>query len=204
VTKIDPVGLDTDASEPGLCRIDARTKIWAVGVEAAAVGRLLAEATGADVDRAGRVQVQPDCTIPGHPEIFVVGDLMSLNELPGVAEVAMQSGRHAAVTIHRRLHGDSAVRPFRYRDLGSMATISRFHSIATIGPVRADGFVGWLMWLLVHLMVLTGFKNRVAVVATWLIAFIGRGRPQRAITAQQVLARRALSARDEAAGPPLA
>jgi len=194
VTNVDATGIETDSSEPALRRIDAMTKIWAAGVAASPLGRLVAEATGASVDRAGRVQVEPDCTIPRHPEIFVVGDMMSLDQLPGVAEVAMQSGRHAAQTIRRRLHGDTTARPFRYHDLGSMATISRFRAIAVLGPVRASGFIGWLLWLFVHLMFLTGFKSRVAVLFNWLIAFIGHGRPQRAITAQQVFARQALTA----------
>jgi NADH:quinone reductase (non-electrogenic) len=194
VTNVDDAGIDTDADEQALRRIEARTKIWAAGVQAVPLGRLAAEAAGAGVDRGGRVRVQPDCTLPGHPEIFVVGDMMSLDKLPGVAEVAMQSARHAAVTIRRRLDGDTAARPFRYRDLGTMATISRFRAIATMGPLRVSGFTGWLMWLFVHLMFLTGFKNRLAVVFNWLIAFIGHGRPQRAITNQQVFARAALGA----------
>ncbi len=193
VTSVDATGIETSSSEPGLQRIGAMTKIWAAGVEASPLGRLVAEATGASVDRAGRVQVRPDCALPGHPEIFVVGDMMSLDQLPGVAEVAMQSGRHAAKTIRRRLQGDTTERPFRYHDYGSMATISRFRAIAALGPIRASGFTGWLMWLFVHLMFLTGFKNRLAVLFNWLIAFIGRGRPQRAITAQQVFARQALA-----------
>ena len=194
VTGVDAEGIDTNASELTLRRIPARTKIWAAGVAAAPLGRIAAAATGAGTDRAGRVQVQPDCTIAGYPEIFVVGDLMSLDKLPGVAEVAMQSARHAAATIGRRLRGDSRERPFRYRDLGTMATISRFRAVATVGPLRLSGFPGWLAWLFVHLMFLTGFKNRAAVLVNWLIAFVGHGRPQRAITSQQVFARVSLTA----------
>lgn len=194
VTNVTSTGIETDSSDPGLRRIGAMTKIWAAGVEASPLGRMVAEATGASVDRAGRVAVAPDCTVPGHPEIFVIGDLMSLDSLPGVAEVAMQSGTHAAATIRRRLRGDQTSRPLHYHDLGSMATISRFRAIAALGPIRAAGFIGWLLWLFVHLMFLTGFKNRLAVLFNWLIAFIGRGRPQRAITVQQVFARQALAA----------
>jgi NADH dehydrogenase len=192
VTGVDAGGIDINAADPRVGGIDAATKIWAAGVEAASLGRMVADAAGAHVDRAGRVPVQPDCTLPGHPEVFVVADLMSLDRLPGVAEVAMQSGRHAAQTIARRLCGDATPRPFRYRDLGTMASIARFRAVATIGPFRAWGFAGWVLWLFVHLMVLIGFKNRVAVLFNWTIAFIGRGRPQRVITAQQVLARQAL------------
>jgi NADH dehydrogenase len=150
---------------------------------------MVAEAAGARIDRAGRVHVRPDCTLPGRPEVFVVGDLMSLDGLPGVAQVAIQSGRHAAETIIRRLGGDAGERPLHYRDRGTMATISRFHAIASVGPVRMSGFVAWLLWLAVHLVALTGFKNRIAVLFNWTIAFVGRGRPQRAVTTQQVFAR---------------
>jgi NADH:quinone reductase (non-electrogenic) len=134
--------------------------------------------------------VQPDCTLPGHPEVFVIGDMMSLDhKLPGIAEVAMQSGHHASRTIARRLEGDTTQRPFRYRDLGTMATIARFRAVVSIGPVHVTGLLGWLMWLFVHLAFLTGFKNRVAAVAGWAVAFLGRGRHQRTITKQQVFAR---------------
>ncbi len=188
VTGIDAGGIDTRSSDPVLARIPAVTKVWAAGVEASPLGRLLADGTGAQLDRAGRVMVGEDCTLPGRPEIFVIGDLMSLDKLHGVAEVAMQSGRHAAETIKRRLAGDEAARRFRYRDLGSMATISRFRAIAAFGPVRAWGLLGWVLWLVVHLMFLTGFKSRIAVLSNWGISFIGRGRPQRVITAQQIFA----------------
>jgi NADH:quinone reductase (non-electrogenic) len=195
VTGVDEGGIDTSSPDPRLRRIETATKIWAAGVQGSPLGRLLAEASGAEVDRAGRVKVEPDCTLPNHPEVFVIGDLMSLDRLPGVAQVAIQSGRHAARTILRRLGGDTTRPPFRYRDLGTMATISRFRAVAALGRLRFTGLVAWLAWLLVHLLALTGFKNRVAVVAHWAIAFLGRGRPQRVITAQQVFARRALEAR---------
>jgi NADH dehydrogenase len=189
VTGIDERGVDTNAEDPRLRRIEAATKIWAAGVEASPLGRMVAEAAGARIDRAGRVHVRPDCTLPGRPEVFVVGDLMSLDGLPGLAQVAIQSGRHAAETVIRRLDGDARERSFRYRDKGTMATVSRFHAIVSVGRVRMSGFAAWLLWLAVHLIALTGFKNRVAVLFNWTIAFVGRGRPQRAITTQQVFAR---------------
>jgi NADH dehydrogenase len=195
VTGVDEGGIDTNATDLALRRIDAATKIWAAGVQASPLGRMVAEAAGAEVDRAGRVKVSPDCTVPSHPEVFVVGDLMALDGLPGLAQVAIQTGRHAATTIQRRLRGDTADRSFHYRDKGTLATISRFSAIASIGRLRLSGFPAWLLWLGVHLFALTGFKNRGAVLANWTIAFLGRGRPQRAITAQQVFGRRALEAR---------
>ena len=110
----------------------------------------------------------------------------------------MQTGTYAAHTITRRLHHPDAVAaPFKYKNLGDMATISRFQAVASIGPIRVAGFLGWLLWLFVHLAFLTGFKNRVATVFNWFIAFIGRGRPQRTITEQQIFARRALERREE-------
>jgi NADH:ubiquinone reductase (H+-translocating) len=183
VVGVDEAGLDVERG-----RIEARTKIWAAGVQASPLGRMLAERNGSAVDRAGRVQVHEDCSLAGHPEVFVVGDLMALDGLPGVAEVAMQSGAHAARTGVCGLKGRQA-EPFRYRDLGTMATISRFRAVATVGGLQFAGLVGWLLWLVVHLAFLTGFKNRISAVANWAVAFLGRGRRQRTITKQQVLAR---------------
>ena len=190
VIGIDEAGLDVSSGQGETGRIQARTKIWAAGVQASPLGPMLAERAGATVDRAGRVQVAPDCSLPGHPELFVVGDLMALNGLPGLAEVAMQSGRHAARATVRRLRGREP-KEFRYVDLGTMATIARFRAVATIGRLQLSGFLGWMLWLVVHLAFLTGFKNRFAALANWTIAFLGRGRRQRTITKQQTLARTA-------------
>jgi len=199
VTSVDETGLDLASHQGDTSRIEARTKIWAAGVQGSPLGRLLADRAAVTVDRAGRVEVQPDCSLPGHPELFVVGDLMALNGLPGLAEVGMQSGHHAAETIMRRLRGREP-KPFRYIDLGTMATIARFRAVVSIGRLHVTGLAGWLMWLVVHLAFLTGFKNRVSAVANWAVAFLGRGRRQRTITKQQVLARtRRLEFRDTTA-----
>lgn len=205
VTGVDEQGIDTNSTEPQLRRIEAATKIWAAGVQASPLGRLVAKAPGVELDRAGRVKVEADCTVPGYPEVFVIGDLMSLDGLPGVAQVAIQSGRHAAHTIRRRLAGDTTRRPFRYRDLGTMATITRLRAIAVVGKLPVSGFPAWALWLLVHLMTLTGFKNRLSVLFNWTVAFLGRGRPQRVITTQQVFARHALEAyaRESGTASPL-
>jgi NADH dehydrogenase len=149
------------------------------------LGAHLAEQAGAETDKGGRVVVNPDCSVPGHPEIFVVGDLMALDDLPGVAEVAMQSGAHAAHTIVRRLEGKPS-RPFHYHDLGTLAVISRFRAVAKIGPLRVGGFIGWLLWLVVHITFLTGFKNRFGALTRWAVSFIGRGRYERALTGRWV------------------
>jgi NADH dehydrogenase len=188
VVGLDENGLEVSSGAGGHGRIEARTRIWAAGVQGSPLGRMLADRAGATVDRAGRVEVGTDCSLPGHPELFVVGDLMALNGLPGLAEVAMQSGHHAARTIVRRLRGREP-KPFRYIDLGTMATIARFRAVVSVGRLQLSGFVGWLVWLIVHLAFLTGFKNRLAAVANWAVAFFGRGRRQRTITKQQVFAR---------------
>ena len=189
VTNVDERGVDIANPDGSTERIQARMKVWAAGVQASPLGATLARQSGAKVDRAGRVSVLPDCTLPGHREVFVIGDMISLNDLPGVAEVAMQSGIHAARTIKRRVKGKDRERQFRYIDLGSMATIARFRAVVYVGPVRFAGLLGWLAWLVVHLVFLTGFKNRISALANWIVAFLGRGRRQRTITLQQIFAR---------------
>jgi NADH dehydrogenase len=198
VTGVDEHGLEVAVKGGSTERIAARTKIWAAGVQASPLGAMLGKQSDAAVDRAGRVSVRPDCTLPGHPEVFVIGDMMSLDHLPGLAQVAMQSGIHASHTIVRRLEGDTAERSFHYRDLGTMATVARHRAVVAIGPLNVTGFVGWLMWLVVHLFRMSGFKNRVATLANWAVAFLGRGRPQRTITEQQVFARTRATIRSEA------
>ncbi len=170
-------------------RIACHTKVWSAGVQASPLGAMLAKASGAGTDRAGHVEVLPDCTLPGHPEVFVIGDMMSLSGLPGVAEVAMQQGVYAARTIKQRLQGGHDAKPFVYRDLGSMATISRFRAIVSVKGFKVGGFIGWLMWAFVHLTFLTGFKNRGTALLKWLSAFVGSSRDERTITTQQVAAR---------------
>ncbi|HWC85596.1 MAG TPA: NAD(P)/FAD-dependent oxidoreductase [Solirubrobacteraceae bacterium] len=176
-------------------RVEARTKVWAAGVHGSPLGAILAKSAGLEVARGGRVPVASNCSLPGHPEVFVVGDMMALDDLPGVAEVALQSGRHAASEIIRRVRkGDAPAKPFRYRDLGTLASISRSYAVAEMGPIKAAGLVAWALWLFVHLAFLTGFKNRVSTVFHWLVSFVGRGRAERTITMQQFMARRALPA----------
>src|SRR3954453_2216392 len=201
VTGVDAEGLSVENRDGSKGRIEAATKIWAAGVQGSPLGAILARQSGAALDRKWRVTVLPDLTLPGHPEVFVVGDLMSL-DLPGVAEVAMQSGHHAAKTIVRRAKGDEKQRPFRYPDLGTVATIGRFRAVLYVGPVRVTGLAGWIAWLVIHLTFLTGFKNRLATLADWTIAFFGRGRSQRTITKQQAPARLRTSQPRRAADQP--
>lgn len=178
VVGVDARGVDLDGPDgPG--RIDAGTVIWAAGVAASPLAETLAQATGAEVDRAGRVAVLPDLTLPDHPEVFAVGDMASIGGLPGVCEVAMQGGLHAANAIRRRLKGDTKDVPFTYRDLGSAASIGRFDAVVNVRGIRLAGFFGWVVWLFVHVGFLNGFGNRLAALWRWGRAMIGRARPER-------------------------
>jgi NADH dehydrogenase len=160
----------------------ADTVIWAAGVAASPLGATL----GAPLDRAGRVLVQPDLTIPGHPDVFVIGDLASLKDedgkpLPGVAQVAIQMGKHAAKNILRAIESQPH-RPFRYNDLGNMATIGRASAVADFGWMRLHGYLGWLAWLFVHLLNLIGFRNRLVVMVQWAWSYFSYQRAIRLIT----------------------
>jgi NADH:quinone reductase (non-electrogenic) len=174
-TAVDASGVTVKTKDGQLTHYPARTVIWSAGVTASPLGRMLADASGAKTDRAGRVEVLPDCSLPDHPEVFAVGDLMSLNGLPGVAEVAMQSGMHAAKTIRRRLEGKPA-RPFHYVDLGSMAYVGHMHAVVDFRGIKLSGRLGWLMWLGVHIVFLTGWMNRFAAFFNWLAAAGGARR----------------------------
>jgi NADH dehydrogenase len=193
VTGVDEEGVEVRNAAGESHRIPAMTKVWAAGVEASPLGALLAQGSGAELTRTGQVRVLPDCSLPGHPEVFVVGDLMALDDLPGLAEVAMQAGRHAASEIVRRLEGEGPPRPFRYIDLGSLAAVSRYYAVGQRGRIHVWGRAGWIVWLVVHLTFLTGFKNRAGALFHWTISFFGRARAQRTITIQQVLGRQALN-----------
>ncbi|MDC5697368.1 NAD(P)/FAD-dependent oxidoreductase [Intrasporangium calvum] len=192
VVDVDLTGIDIEHTDGTRERIESVCKVWAAGVSASPLAAHLAEQTGAGLDRAGRVEVLPDLTLPDHPEIFVVGDMMALDSLPGVAQVAIQGGRYAADQIVRRLAGEAPQRSFRYVDKGSMATISRFSAVASIGKARFSGFFAWLLWLGIHLLYIIGFKHRITTLLHWAISFVGRGRAERVVTQQQVFARTAI------------
>ncbi|WP_085874177.1 MULTISPECIES: NAD(P)/FAD-dependent oxidoreductase [unclassified Nocardioides] len=193
VTDVDERGIEMKFKDGRIERIDTVTKIWAAGVQANPLGRTLSEQTGAPLDRAGRISVNPDLTLPGHPEVFVVGDMISLDHLPGVAQVAIQGAKYAAKEIDNRLKSKASAGPFHYFDKGSMAIISRFRAVALIGKFRITGVLAWLMWLALHLIYITGFKSRVTALLHWAVSFIGRGRSERTTTEQQIFARSALS-----------
>src|SRR5690348_9062120 len=192
VVAVDERGLEVQEKSGERRRIEAVTKVWAAGVQASPLGKTLSEQTGAALDRAGRIAVNPDLTLPGHPEVFVVGDMVALDNLPGVAQVAIQGARYAAREIDGRLRGKAPQDGFKYFDKGSVATISRFSAVATVGKLRLSGFVAWLMWLAVHLFYITGFKNQVTALLHWTVTFIGNDRSERTVTEQQIFAREAL------------
>ena len=193
VTDVDERGLELKFKDGRTETIHAVTKIWAAGVQASPLARTLSEQTGAPLDRAGRIGVNPDLTLPGHPEVFVVGDMIALDNLPGVAQVAIQGAKYAAKEIDGRQRGQAPQEPFKYFDKGSMAIISRFNAVAMVGRLRLKGLVAWLMWLGVHLIYITGFKNRITALLHWFISFLGRGRSERTTTEQQIFARSALA-----------
>ena len=187
VIAVDAEGVTVQA-EGQTGRIPARTVLWAAGVRASGLGRKLAERTGVPLDRAGRVLVESDLSLPGHPEIHVIGDLASLTQdgkpLPGVAPVAMQQGRYVADLLIRRLRGDT-IRPYRYFDKGNLATIGRNRAVAQFGRLHLSGFPAWFLWVFVHLMYLVEFDNRLLVFVEWVYNYITRNRGARLITNNQ-------------------
>jgi NADH dehydrogenase len=184
VTTIDDHGV-TFTHDSTETRLPARTVLWAAGVQASPLGRLLADRTGAQTDRAGRVLVQPDLTLPNHPEIFVAGDLASGftdgKPWPGVAPTAMQHGAYVAKVLHKRLH-NQPVEPFRYWNKGSLATIGRNKAVAEIGPLKFSGLFAWLAWLLIHIFYIIEFETRVLIVFQWAYDYITFNRGARLIT----------------------
>jgi NADH:ubiquinone reductase (H+-translocating) len=196
VTDVDYMGLTIKQKDGSERRIQCACKVWSAGVKASPLGKQLTDQSeGTEVDRAGRVVVEPDLTIKGHPNVFVVGDLMAVPGVPGMAQGAIQGASYAAKHIRRMADGTDVPaerEPFKYWDKGSMATISRFDAVAQVGKFEFGGFIAWLAWLVLHLYYLVGFRNRLATVLAWLITFIGRGRGQMVITEQMVYARLAM------------
>ena len=188
VVDVDEAGVTIEQADGATQRVPARTVVWAAGVTASGLATALAELTGAEQDHAGRVTVEPDLTLPGHPEVFALGDMVRVRDrdgsaraLPGLAPVAMQQGRYAARAVRARLQGRAAP-PFRYRDKGNLATIGRAAAVADVKGVKLSGFVAWMTWLVVHIFYLVGFQNRVLVLIRWSVGFATRGRGTRLIT----------------------
>jgi NADH dehydrogenase len=193
VTAVDYNGIAIKEKDKGERRIECACKVWAAGVQASALGKMIAEQSdGTQTDRAGRVVVEPDLSVKGHPHVFVVGDLMSVPNVPGMAQGAIQGAKYATTLIKQTLKGqdDPANRkPFKYFDKGSMATISRYSAVAKVGKLEFAGFIAWLAWLVLHLFYLVGHRNRIAALFSWVMSFLGRSRGQMAITSQMIYAR---------------
>ncbi|ELP46556.1 DoxD family protein/pyridine nucleotide-disulfide oxidoreductase [Mycobacterium avium subsp. paratuberculosis S5] len=191
VTDVDRNGITVKDSDGTVRRIESACKVWSAGVSASPLGRDLAEQSTVELDRAGRVKVLPDLSIPGHPNVFVIGDLAAVEGVPGVAQGAIQGAKYVANTIKAELGGaDPAERePFQYFDKGSMATVSRFSAVAKIGPLEFSGLFAWFAWLVLHLVYLVGFKTKVSTLLSWTVTFLSTRRGQLTITEQQAFAR---------------
>jgi NADH:ubiquinone reductase (H+-translocating) len=192
VVGVDVGGVTVEDGSRNSEHLPARTVVWAAGVTASGLASRLAELTGAERDRAGRVTVEPDLTLPGHPEVFALGDMVRVRgadgtavTLPGVAPVAMQQGRYAAEVVRARVRG-RATRSFRYHDKGNLATIGRARAVADVRGLRLSGFIAWITWVVVHLWYLVGFQNRVIVFIRWMFSFATHGRGARLITGEVV------------------
>ena len=201
VTDVDRNGITVKHSDGTLDRIECATKVWSAGVAASPLGKILADQSGAEIDRAGRIKVLPDLTVPGHPNVFAVGDMTLIDGVPGQAQGAIQGARYAARLIKAELKGaDPATRePFQYFDKGSMATVSRYSAVAKVGPLEFGGFIAWLAWLFLHLIYLVGFRARLTTALSWVGTFIGSQRGQLTITEQQAYARTRIEQLEEIA-----
>jgi NADH dehydrogenase len=208
VTAVDYQGIAVKEKDGTQRRIDCACKVWAAGVQAGPLGKLITEQSdGTQVDRAGRVVVEPDLTVKGHPYVFIVGDLVAMPGVPGMAQGAIQGANYATKCIKRSLRGrDNPAdrKPFHYFDKGSMATVSRYNAVAQVGKLEFGGFIAWLAWLVLHLYYLVGHKNRLTATLAWLVSFLGRGRGQMVITSQMIYARMALNRSNGQAKGPLA
>ena len=201
VTDVDRNGITVKRKDGSLDRIECATKVWSAGVSASPLGAIIAEQSGAELDRAGRVKVLADLTVPGHPHVFVIGDMASVDGVPGQAQGAIQGARYVSRLIKAELRGaDAATRePFEYFDKGSMATVSRYSAVAQVGPLEFSGYFAWLAWLFLHLVYLVGFKARITTAFSWLTTFIGSHRGQLTITEQQAYARTRIEQLEEIA-----
>jgi NADH:ubiquinone reductase (H+-translocating) len=189
VVGVDKSGLDADGPD-GRVRISAHTILWSAGVQAAGLAEILGTAAQIKLGKGGRVPVGPDLTLPGHPEVFVVGDMADLEGVPGLAPAAIQQGVYAARVIDARLAGRSAPRPFRYVDKGTLATIGRLRAVADVKGVRFGGPIAFLLWAFVHLFYLVGWGNRLGTVTRWLWSLVARNRREQVISLESLLSDR--------------
>src|SRR5215471_9387514 len=186
VTEADLHGVQVKDHDGNVTRYEAGTILWTAGVQAPALAAEVAKATGAEQDRAGRLVVNKDLTIPGHPDILATGDMMSLDKLPGVAEVAMQTGHYAGRKITLESIGQTHDKPFRYHDLGSAAYISRGRAVVSTRKLHFGGFIGWVAWLFIHIGFLTGWRNRVGALFGWWFSFVFTMRRERGFTVEDM------------------
>jgi NADH:ubiquinone reductase (H+-translocating) len=201
VTDVDRNGVTVKDADGTIRRIESATKVWSAGVSASPLGRDLAAQSEVELDRAGRVKVLPDLSIPGHPNVFVVGDMAAVEGVPGMAQGAIQGGKYAAKAIQAELKGANPEErePFQYFDKGSMATVSRFSAVAKIGRLEFGGFIAWLAWLVLHLVYLVGFKTKITTLLSWTVTFLSRARGNLTITEQQAYARTRIEELEEIA-----
>jgi NADH:ubiquinone reductase (H+-translocating) len=189
VVDVRPDGVELRGHDGETTQVPAHTVVWAAGVTASPLAAGLGEAADAGVDRSGRITVEPDLSLAGHPEVLAIGDMVAIKDpqtgqaraLPGLAPVAMQQGRYAGAAMARRLAGSESA-PFQYHDKGSMATIGRARAVVQMGPIRFWGFPAWIVWLVVHIFYLIGFENRVVVMLRWAYGYFTRRRGNRLIT----------------------
>src|ERR1700752_2808674 len=191
VTDVDRNGITVKDADGTIRRIESACKVWSAGVQASGLGRDLAEQSSVELDRAGRVKVRPDLSVPGHPNVFVIGDMAAVEGVPGVAQGAIQGAKYVSNAIKAELRGANPAdrEPFQYFDKGSMATVSRFSAVAKIGPLEFGGFIAWLAWLVLPLVYLVGFKTKVTTLLSWTVTFLSRARGNLTITEQQAYAR---------------
>jgi NADH dehydrogenase len=191
VTDVDRDGITVKDADGAIRRIESACKVWSAGVSASPLGHDLAEQSTVELDKAGRVKVLPDLSIPGRPDVFVIGDLAAVEGVPGVAQGAIQGAKYVANTIKAELGGANPAdrEPFQYFDKGSMATVSRFSAVAQVGPVEFSGLLAWFAWLVLHLVYLVGFKTKISTLLSWTVTFLSTQRGQLTITEQQAFAR---------------
>ncbi|MGK2869625.1 MAG: NAD(P)/FAD-dependent oxidoreductase [Mycobacterium sp.] len=205
VTDVDRNGITVKDKDGTIRRIESASKVWSAGVQASPLGKDLAAQSDTEIDRAGRVKVNPDLSIPGHPNVFVIGDMAFVDGVPGMAQGAIQGGKYVAAIIKNeaaaRAHGTKPKPrvPFKYFDKGSMATVSKWNAVAKVGKLEFSGFIAWLAWLGLHLIYLVGFKTKIATLLSWAVTFLSRQRGQLTITEQQAYARTRIEELEEIA-----
>jgi NADH dehydrogenase len=182
VTHVDQQSLQVKDHDGNVTRHEVGNILWTAGVEAPPLAHMVAKATGAEQDRAGRLLCGKDLSLPDHPDILVTGDMMCLDKLPGVAETAMQTGLYAGRRITQEAQGQAYDKPFRYHDLGSAAYISRGRAVVSAFGLQFGGFLGWVVWLFIHIGFLTGFRNRLGALVSWWPAFVRDIRRERTFT----------------------